>query len=48
MMVVLNKIVVIDVKSVIISQIYGGILNVAGIQNNKGITLLQVAGLQVQ
>ena len=47
-MVMLSKIVVIDVKSVIVSQRYGGRLRVAGIHNNKGITLLQVAGLQVE
>ena len=36
------KLVVIAVKSVIGSQRYGGRIKVAGIQNNKGITLLQV------
>ena len=47
-MVVLSKIVFIDVKSVIVSQTYGGRLKVVGIQNNKRITLLYVAGLQVE
>ena len=44
-MVVFSKIVVNKVKSVIVSQRYGGRLKVASMQNNKGITLLQVAGL---
>ena len=48
MMVVLSKIVVIDVKSIIGSQRYGGRKKVTGIQNSKGITLLQVVGLQVE
>ena len=42
-----DKKVVIDVKSVIGSQRYGGRQKVADIQNNKGITLLQVAGCRV-
>ena len=42
-----SKLVVIDVKSIIRSQRYGDRLKVAGIHNNKGINLLQVAGCKV-